>query len=98
MHACSTKLIMAGNSVEEIALAFFVTECRGVKFYDIKDGKLGFGTELSFVRRPNHLMDSNCVEVRVVERRRQHGKLGHVKAEAAEWLSPLLAGPFTITG
>ena len=89
---------MAVNSVEEIALAFFVTECHGVKFYDIKDGKLGFGTELSFVRWPYHLMDSNYVEVRVVKRRRHHCKLGHVKAEAAEWLSLQLAGPFTITG
>ena len=30
---------MAVNSGEEITLAFFVTECRGVTFYDIKDGK-----------------------------------------------------------
>ena len=42
-------MIMAVNSVEVIALAFFVTECHGVNLYDIKDGKLGFGTELSFV-------------------------------------------------
>ncbi len=47
----SIKLRMAVNSVEVIALAFFVTECRGVKFYDFKDDKLGFGTELLFVRR-----------------------------------------------
>ena len=89
---------MAINSVEAIARAFFVTECRGVKFYNIKDGKLGFGTELSFVRRPYHPKDSNCVEVVVTKRRGHPCKLGHVKAEAAEWLSPLLAGPFTITG
>ena len=48
---------MAVNSVEAIALAFFVTECCGVKFYDIKDGKLVFGIELSFVRRPYHPKD-----------------------------------------
>ena len=69
-----------------------------MKFYDIKDSKLGFGTGLSFVRRPYDLMDSNCVEVRVVKRRQHHCILGHVKTEAAEWLSPLLAQPFTITG
>ena len=57
---------MAVNSVEEIVLAF-VTECCGV---NIKDGKLEFGTELLFVRRPYHLMDSNYVEVRVVKRHR----------------------------
>ena len=91
---------MAVNNVEAIALAFFITECRRVKFYDFKDDKLGFGTELLFVRRPYmyHPKDANCVEVMVVKRCRQHCKLGHVKAEAAEWLSPLLAGPFTITG
>ena len=89
---------MAVNGVKAIALAFFVTECRGVMFYDIKDGKLDFETEFSFVRRSCHPQDPNCVEVMVVKRRPQHCKLGHVKAEAAEWLSPLLTGPFTITG
>ena len=89
---------MAVNSVEAIALAFFVTECRGVKFYDFKDDKLGFGTGLLFVQRPYHPKDANCVEVMVVKRYRQHYKLGHVKAEAAKWLSPLLTGLFIITG
>ena len=89
---------MAVNNVEAIALAFFVTESHGVKFYNFRDDKLGFGTELSFVRRPYHPKDANCVEVMVVKRCRQHCKLGHVKAEAAQWLSPLLTGPFTITG
>ena len=53
------------------------------------------------MRKPNHFKDPNCVEVRVFRDfngRRTSVKLGHVAAEAAEWLSPLLLGPFRITG
>ena len=68
-----------------------------MKFYDIWDGKVEFGTELWFVMGALHPKDPNYVEV-TVKRHRQHCKLGHVKADAAEWLSPLLTRPFTITG
>ena len=88
--------------MESTALAFFVTECRGVKFYDFKGHHLEFGTPLAFKRNPFHPKDANCVEVLVVgERRRGRGrgyKLGHVRADAAEWLSSLLTGPFEVTG
>ena len=81
------------------ALAFFVTECRGVKFYDFKRHHLEFGTKLRFVRQPFHPKDANCVEVLVMGKPGRRGyKLGHVQAEAAEWLSQLLTGPFHITG
>ena len=52
-----------------------------------------FGSKVCFVRRPYHPKDRNCVEALVGGK-----KLGNVAAEAEEWLSPLLLGPFTITG
>ena len=83
--------------MESTALAFFVTECRGVKFYDFKRHHLEFGTQLSFRRNPFHPKDANYVEVLVNGKRRRGYKLGHVRAEAAEWLSTLLTGPFKVT-
>ena len=43
--------------VESMALTFFVKECRGVKFYELKVCQLEFGTELHFVRNPSHLIN-----------------------------------------
>lgn len=83
--------------MESTALAFFITECRGIKFYDLKRHNLQFGTPLRLIRNPFHPKDANCVEVMVIGRRRQY-KLGHVQAAAAEWLSPLLASPLKVTG
>ena len=81
-------------ATSEQELAFFVTQCRGIKFYDLDGGSsVKFGSKVRFVRRPYHPKDSNCVEVLVGGK-----KLGHLAAEAAEWLSPLLLGPFAITG
>lgn len=73
----------------EQELAFFVTQCWGVKFYDLADGSgMKFGSKVHFVRKPYHPKDSNCVEAMV------GGKnIGHVAAEAHKWLSPLLLGP-----
>ena len=84
---------MAARSSDISELVFFTTECRGVKFYSLRDGGVDCGDELSFVRRPHHSKDPNCIEVRV-----RSQKLGHVATEAAEWLSPMLLGPFRVTG
>jgi len=80
-----------------VELAFFTAQCRGVKFYSLAETGAEFGSEVEFVRRPFHPKDSNCVEVRVKVKGR-YKKLGHLAAEAAEWLSPMLLGPFRIYG
>ena len=80
-----------------VELVFFTAQCRGVKFYALAEEKVEFGSEAEFARRPFHPRDSNCVEVRVKVRGR-YKKLGHLAAEAAEWLSPKLLGPFQIYG
>ena len=76
-------------------LVFFTTECREVKFYSFPDGGVEFGDELIFMRKPNHFKNPNCIAVRVIRvinGRRTSFKLGHIAAEAAEWLSPLHYG------
>ena len=93
-HICWKMAVRRNKDCE---LVYFTTQCRGVKFYHFRDGGVDFGDKLAFVRKPHHFKDPNCVEVRVVSRGRSL-QLGHVAAEAAEWLSPLLIGPFRITG
>ena len=65
-----------------------------VKFYSLAETGAEFGSEVEFVRRPFHPKDSNCVEVRA-KVKGKYKKLGHL---AAEWLSPMLLGPFCIYG
>ena len=51
---------------QDSELAFFVTQCHGVKFYDLAGGsEMKFGSKVRFVRRPYHPKDSNCVEALV---------------------------------
>ena len=79
---------------QDSELALFITQYRGVKFYDLASGSgMKFGSKVRFVRRPYHSKDSNCIEALVGGK-----KLGNVAAETAKWLSPLLLGPFAITG
>ncbi len=75
-------------------LAFFGCQCRGIKFYEWGEASSEVSRLLYFRRDPGNFHDSNCVEVRV----KAGWKLGHVAKEAAEWLSPLLLGPFRIFG
>ena len=76
-------------------LASFRTQIRGVKLYSLSECGITRGMLVNFVRRPDSCRDTNCVEVRVAG---VAAKLGHVAAEAAKWLSPLLLGPFHISG
>ena len=64
---------------QDSELAFFVTQCRGVRFYDLAGGNgMKFGSKVRFVRRPYHPKDRNYVEALVAGK-----KLGNVAAEAA---------------
>ena len=76
-------------------LASFQTQVRGVKFYSLSECAM-WGVLVKFVRRLDNCRDKNCVEARVAEvgSGKRCAKLSHVAAEAAEWLSPLLLGPF----
>ena len=80
-------------------LASFQTQVRGVKFYSLSECGTTRRVLVKFVRRPDNFRDKNCVEARVAGFGGERcAKLGHVAAEAAEWLSPLLLGPFQISG
>ena len=39
----------------------FVCQCRGVKFYDLRNAGRRWGTKLSLVREPTNLRDPLCV-------------------------------------
>ena len=52
---------------------------------------------MEFVRRPDNPYDGNCVDVRIVCRGRSL-LLGHLAADVAEQLSPLLLGTFQVSG
>ena len=78
-------------------LVSFSCQCREVKFYDFSNRKIEFGEEVSFVPAPDHRVDNNCVRV-VIVRGSKRLQLGNVEATAAEWLSPMLQGPFSIKG
>ena len=85
---------------ELTTLASFGCKCMGVKFYDFSKRKVEFGQEVGFIRVPDHHLDSNCVRViaRDLSRQSKALHLGNVDATAAEWLSPMMRGPFSIKG
>ena len=66
----------------------------GIKFYDLLDVSVSQGDRISLVREPYNARDSNCVAVFS----RGRTMLGHIAKEVAEWVSPMLLGPFRITG
>ena len=75
-------------------LATFWMEVRGVKFYSLSECGTTREVLVDFARRPDNCRNTNCVEARVAG---VSTKLSHVAAEVAEWLSPLLLGPFQIS-
>ena len=75
-------------------LAFFECQCRGVKFYQWSQAGDTVRKPVSFRRDPGNPHDPNCVEVLVAA----GWKLGHIAKDAAQWLSPLLMGPFHARG
>ena len=53
----------------------FVCQCRGVKFYDLRNAGRRWGTKLSLVREPTNLRDPLCVtglDVTICDRPRQN--------------------------
>ena len=79
---------------EACDLAYFLCECKGVRFYGQSGRRLRFGTRLNLVREPSNPHDSNAVAVSVVGEGGGRSSLGHVSSQAARWLSPLMLGPF----
>ena len=86
----TSTLRMAADRV----LAFFSCQCRVIKFYDLSDIGARQRDGVILVREPHNPRDSDCLAVFLGG----GGFLGHVAKEAAEWLSPMLLGPFRITG
>ena len=77
------------QSLQSVVLASFVVQVRGVMFYELHTCGAALGDRVILVRRPDDRHDANCVEVRLACSPRSY-MLGHVAAEVAAHLSPLL--------
>ena len=72
-------------------LAFVEVQCRGVKFYDLKDTELEFFDPVVLRREPENPHDQFCVAAFVPRPAAHRAQmLGHISRAAARWLSPLL--------
>lgn len=87
---------MASTQHGDVSLACFNAQCRGIKFYNLAEVGVEVGGRLLFRRNPYHFKDKNCVEVRLASRSSM--MLGHVAADVAKTLSPLLLRPLSISG
>ena len=83
---------MAADSL----LAFFSCQVRGIKFYDLSNIGAREGERVFLEREPSNPHHPNCVGV-FLGGGGGRRMLGHVARQAAEWLSPMLLGPFRIT-
>ena len=97
---------MAASWSEDVLLAFFVCQCRGIKFYEWGGEIPEIYSRVTFRRDPSNTHDPFCVEVFALSspagqlrpRASITRKLGHVDRATARWLSMLLQGPFRIYG
>ena len=99
-NECKHKEFLHANSIphDRMAMEVLATlwcQCCGVKFYSAIKSRGWLCKDMSLRRWPHNPYDRNCVEV---IRSEGGTKLGHVDRAAAEWLSPLLKGPFKMTG
>ena len=67
-----------------------------VKFYDLAEVGVEVGSRVLFRRNPYHVKDKNWVEVHLAGRNGM--MLGHMAAEVAKTLSPLLLRHLHISG
>ena len=70
-------------------LAFFVVQCRGIKFYDKASIRRMQNSVVEFRRFPSNPHDSFCVEALIPSSSGGYEKLGHVARTPARLLSPL---------
>ena len=70
-------------------LSSFVFQVKGVMFYSYSVCGASMGDSVRLVRKPYDRRDVNCIDV-VLDRAHSSHKIGHVAAEVAVFLSPLL--------
>ena len=81
---------------EHCGLAFFTCQCKGVRFYGLAGKRLSYALNWrSKESLPMQSIPMLCVLMEEVDGRLI--PLGHVAAEAAWWLSPILLGPYAVS-
>lgn len=69
MSSTTTRVVVTqlrNIIASKAALRFLAVSAGGVKFYGLSDAGELFGSKVTFVRKPDHPMDPNCVEVMVI--------------------------------
>ena len=75
-------------------------QCQGVKFYQLRDVSLSYGTLVTLLPEPTNLYNPSCVAAFVpgtVLRSSKPLMLGHVASEANRWICPLLSYHLRVT-
>ena len=88
-HRAQFPRVLALAMALSVVLASFVAQVRGVMFYEFQMCGAALGDRVVLVRRPDDRHDANCLEVRLAGGHHSY-MLGHVAAEVAAHLSPLL--------
>ena len=70
-----------------IPLASFLTQARGIKFYDVLSSWIHVGQQLTLQLEPSNPYDGSCIALWLATACMM---LGHVAREAAVELAPLL--------
>ena len=74
---------------QSVVLASLFSQVRGVRIYELGVCGASQGDRVVLVRRPDNRYDVNCMDVRVVCGHLSY-MLGHLAAEVAAHVSPLL--------
>ena len=86
--------------MESELLVFFECQCRGVKFYRLRDVSARYGTPIMLQPEPTNEHDPYCVAAFVpgnMLRSWTPLMLGHIAREAAKWICPLLTSRLRVT-
>lgn len=77
-------------------LASFISQGRGIKFYDVPTSGICPGMQLLCCLEPTNPHDSDCVAL--LKRGISHAVLGHLAREDSRYLAPLLRKGMEATG
>ena len=95
-HFYHVHVLWVVRVMASVVLVSFVSQTRGIKFYDLRTSGAVIGEHVFLVRRPDHRYDAYCLDVRLVS-----GGLmiGHLEAPVASQLSPLMRDtPVDVSG
>ena len=88
------NIVIAGKVAAANVLASFISQARGIMFYDVSLSSLTIGTTFTCQLEPFNPRDANCIGLFL----EPDVKLGHLAKEDAAILSTLLQESFWAKG